>query len=165
MAAGERFEIFTLRFGAHRRPWHFGLMVCEDMWHPSSAGLLARQGVDAFLCPSASPGRGVMRGMALGTAQSYDAMTRTYAQLYTAYLAYCNRVGYEDGINFWGGSRVIGPDGALVDRPAGPDAALVLHRISRGAIRRARVESPLLRDERHDVNDAENHRIRRRHAG
>jgi len=165
LAAGDGFEAFTIRFAGRRRPWRFGVMLCEDMWHPSAAGLLARQAVDAFLCPSASPGRGVMRGMSLGTAQSYDVMTRTDAQLYTSYLVYCNRVGYEDGVNFWGGSRVAGPDGALLDAPAGADAVLLYHQLSRAALRRARIESPLLRDERHDVNDAENERIRRRGNG
>ena len=126
-----------------------------------NTALLARQSVDVLLCPSASPGRGIGRGTALGTAQSYDAMTRTYAQLYTAYVVYCNRVGYEDGIGFWGGSRVVGPDGALLSEPAGADETILYHRLDKTALRRARIATPVLRDERHDVNDAENERIRR----
>lgn len=164
LAPGDRFEAFELHLTDRARAWRCGILVCEDMWHPSAAGLLARQAIDVFICPSASPSRGVMQGMSLGTAQSYDAMTRTYAQLHTSYLAYCNRVGYEDGINFWGGSRVLGPDGGLLDSPAGPDAALVYHHLTRTAIRRARIDSPLLRDERNDVNDAENARIRGRRS-
>jgi len=77
---------------------------------------------------------------------------------------YCNRVGYEDGIGFWGGSRVVGPDGAVTGEAAGSDEGLIYHRIERGALRPARIAYPLLRDERHDVNDAENDRIRRRRA-
>jgi predicted amidohydrolase len=160
LAAGGRFHAFEILARESHRPWMAGLLLCEDMWHPTSLALLARQGVDVFVCPSASPGRGVLRGMALGTANSYDVMTRTYAQLLTSYLVYCNRVGYEDGINFWGGSRVVGPDGALSRDPAGADEALVYERLERTALRRARIETPLLRDERHDVNDAETDRIR-----
>jgi predicted amidohydrolase len=135
------------------------------MWHPSAVALLARQGVDIFLCPSASPGRGVMRDEALGTARSYDAITRTYAQLFTAYVVYCNRVGFEDGIGFWGGSRIVEPKGSPVDEPAGRDEALTYVRIDRASIRRARIAYPLLRDERNDVNDSEIDRIRRRITG
>ena len=140
------------------------MLVCEDMWHPTAPALLARQGVELFICPSASPARGVGRGHSLGSATSYDAMTRTYSQLFTAYLLYCNRVGYEDGVGFWGGSRAVGPDGRLLEAPAGRDECLALHRIDLAAVRRARIANPLLRDERHDLNDSETDRLRHRRA-
>ena len=162
LAAGDRFRAFDLTTPGANSRWRAGMLVCEDMWHPSAVSLLARQGVDVFLVPSASPGRGVLRGAALGTAHSYDAMTRTYAQLFTAYVVYCNRVGYEDGIAFWGGSRVVGPDGATVIEPAGADETIVYQRVEKTALRRARIAYPLLRDERHDVTDAETERILRR---
>ena len=160
VGAGTSFHVFDLS-PRDRVTWRAGVLICEDMWHPTATALLARQGVDVLLCPSASPGRGIGRGTALGTAQSYDAMTRTYAQLYTAYVVYCNRVGYEDGIGFWGGSRVVGPDGALLSEPAGAEETILYHRLDKTALRRARIATPVLRDERHDVNDAENERIRR----
>lgn len=165
-ARGDRFRAFAapLVAASPPRPWQAGTLVCEDMWHPTAAALLARQGVELFLCPSASPGRGVVRGHAPGTASSYDAMTRTYGQLYTSYLLYCNRVGFEDGVGFWGGSRAVGPDGRLLEDPAGSDECLVLHRIDLAAVRRARIANPLLRDERHDINDAETDRLRQRRA-
>jgi predicted amidohydrolase len=164
LAQGDRFRTFAAPLEAAHppRPWLAGLLICEDMWHPTAPALLARQGIELFLCPSASPGRGVVRGHALGTARSYDAMTRTYAQLFTTYLLYCNRVGFEDGVGFWGGSRAIGPDGRLLDDPAGSDECMVLHRIDLAAVRRARIANPLLRDERHDISDAETERLRAR---
>jgi predicted amidohydrolase len=166
LAAGDHFRTFQVPLGGSgSTPWRAGILTCEDMWHPSAAAILGRQGIDIFLCPSASPGRGVMRDEALGTARSYDAITRTYAQLYTAYVVYCNRVGFEDGIGFWGGSRIVGPKGSPVDEPAGLDEALTYVRIDRASIRRARIAYPLLRDERHDVNDSEIDRIRRRITG
>jgi predicted amidohydrolase len=167
LAAGNRFRAFEAPLGSsgQRRPWRAGVLICEDLWHPSSAYLLARDGVDLIICPSASPGRGVGHGSELGTAQSYDVITRTYAQLFTAYVVYCNRVGYEDGINFWGGSRVVDPEGHLVGEPAGRDEALLLHRLDLAALRRARIANPMLRDERHDIVDAESRRLHRRERG
>lgn len=162
LAAGDRFRAFAQALPGVKRTWRAGVLVCEDMWHPSSVALLARQGVETYFVPSASPGRGVERGAALGTAHSYDVMTRTYAQLFTSYLVYCNRVGYEDGIAFWGGSRVVGPDGALLGEPAGTGETIMYQRLTKAGLRRARIAYPLLRDERHDVNDAEIDRIRGR---
>ncbi len=164
LAAGDRFRAFPAPLGSGhgRPPWRIGILICEDMWHPSSAWLLARDGVDILVCPSASPGRGVGLGSELGTARSYDVMTRTYAQLFTTYLVYCNRVGYEDGVNFWGGSRVVDPQGEIDGEPAGREQAMPVHRLQRAALRRARIANPMLRDERHDVVDAESRRLRRR---
>jgi len=69
LAAGDRFRAFDAPLGnrtEHR--WRAGILICEDLWHPTSAGLLARQGVDLIICPSASPGRGLLQGDAVGTA-------------------------------------------------------------------------------------------------
>ena len=165
VSAGDRFRAFEAPLGgrtAHH--WRAGMLICEDLWHPSAPALLARQGVDVLICPSASPGRGVLQGEALGTARSYDAMTRTYAQLFTSYVIYCNRSGFEDGVGFWGGSRVVDPDGAIVGSVPGTDETVLYHTLERSALRRARVAYPLLRDERNDVNDAETDRLRRRRA-
>ena len=165
VAAGDRFRAFDAPLGGragHR--WRAGILICEDLWHPSATALLARQGVDLIICPSASPGRGQLQGEAVGTASSYDVMTRTYAQLFTTYVLYCNRSGFEDGVGFWGGSRVVDPVGNVVAEVRGAQESVLLHSLERSAIRRARVAYPLLRDERNDVNDAETDRLRRRHA-
>jgi predicted amidohydrolase len=151
LAPGDQFLATDLPLGGGAS-WRVGILVCEDLWHPSSAYLLSRAGVDLLLCPSASPGRGVGSGEGeLGSAASYGAMLRTYAELFTVFAAYCNRVGFEDGFHFWGGSRLLGPDGQIL---AGPldDSPGVLHgELDRGHLRRARIAFPLLRDERIDV--------------
>ena len=36
---------------------------------------------------------------------------RTYAQLTTSFVVFCNRVGVDESISFWGGSEVIAPTG------------------------------------------------------
>ncbi len=165
VASGDRFRSFDAALGSRTdRRWRVGMLICEDLWHPSAVVLLARQDVDLIICPSASPGRGVLRGDAVGTASSYDVMTRTYAQLFTTYLLYCNRSGFEDGVRFWGGSRVVDPVGSVVAELHGADESVLYHSLERSAVRRARVAYPLLRDERNDVNDAETDRLRRRRA-
>ena len=95
----------------------------------------------------------------MGTASSYDVMTRTYAQLFTTYVVYCNRSGFEDGVGFWGGSRRRRPGGTVVAevrRRARSRCSSTASSAARSAA--PRVAYPLLRDERNDVNDAETDR-------
>jgi predicted amidohydrolase len=61
---------------------------------------------------------------------------------------YVNRVGSEDGILFGGGSRVVGPDGREVASIPGIDPGRVEARMGSDALRRARVSTPLRRDEK-----------------
>jgi len=151
LAAGDRFEVAEIR-GADGTPWRVGLCLCEDLWHPSAPWLLSRQRMDLLVCPSASPGRGVRAGLGgLGSAASYQAMTRTYAECLTCFLAYCNRVGVEDGVAFWGGSRILGPDGSVLCGPLGEERGQLSAVLDRGHLRRARIAFPVLRDEREGV--------------
>src|ERR671931_248119 len=111
-ASGDRFRSFKTSFG------RAGVLICEDIWHLSSAYILSLEGVDMIICPSASPGRGITTDERLGTAESYALVCRTYAQFLTTYFLYCNRVGYEDGANFWGDSMVAA---TLAARALGPE--------------------------------------------
>jgi predicted amidohydrolase len=142
LAAGDRFRSFKTSFG------RAGMLVCEDIWHLSSAYILSLEGVELIICPSASPGRGISTDERLGTAESYNLVCRTYAQFLTTFFLYCNRVGYEDGANFWGGSMVIAPNGDIVAQEEDADEALVLASLDLGDVRRERLTNPLLRDER-----------------
>ena len=153
LAPGDRFRAFSTRYG------RAGMLVCEDIWHLSSAYLLSLQGVDLMICPSASPGRGITTDERLGTAESYALVCRTYAQFLTTYFLYCNRVGYEDGANFWGGSMVIAPNGDLLAQAEDADEALVVSTLDLGAIRRERLQSPLLRDEQVELTINELRRV------
>jgi predicted amidohydrolase len=140
-ASGDRFRSFKTAYG------RVGMLVCEDVWHLSSAYILGLQGVDMIICPSASPGRGVTTDERLGTAESYTLLGRTYAEFLTTFFLYCNRVGYEDGANFWGGSMAIGPNGDIITEQQDADEALVVARLDLADVRRERLTNPLLRDE------------------
>ncbi|HEX3630460.1 MAG TPA: nitrilase-related carbon-nitrogen hydrolase [Candidatus Dormibacteraeota bacterium] len=152
-AAGDRFRSFKTSFG------RAGILVCEDIWHLSSAYILSLEGVDMIICPSASPGRGVTTDERLGTAESYALVCRTYAQFLTTFFLYCNRVGYEDGANFWGGSMVIGPNGDIIAQEEDADEALVLASLDLADVRRQRLANPLLRDEKIELTINELRRV------
>jgi predicted amidohydrolase len=153
LAAGDRFRGFPTRYG------RAGILICEDIWHLSTAYILSLQGTDLVICPSASPGRGISTDERLGTAESYELLCRTYAQFCTTFFLYCNRVGYEDGANFWGGSMIIGPNGDIIRREEDADEALVTATLDLADVRRERVTSPLLRDEKLELTINELRRV------
>jgi len=153
LAPGDRFRSFKTPFG------RAGILICEDIWHLSSAYILSLEGVDLIICPSASPGRGVTTDERLGTAESYNLVCRTYAQFLTTFFLYCNRVGFEDGANFWGGSMVIGPNGDIIAQQEDADEALVLASLDLAQVRRERLANPLLRDERLELTINELRRV------
>ena len=153
LAAGDRVRSFPTRYG------RAGILICEDIWHLSTAYILSLEGVDLIICPSASPGRGVTSDERLGTAESYSLLCRTYGQFLTTFFLYCNRVGYEDGANFWGGSMVIGPNGEVLAQAEDADEGLATATLDLGDIRRERLANPLLRDERLELTINELRRV------
>ena len=64
---------------------------------------------------------------------------RTYAQLTTSFVVFVNRVGVEESISFWGGSEVIGPDGAAVFSAPLYDEGLYPVDVDLAEVRRARI--------------------------
>ncbi len=143
--AGERFETFESAVGTA------GIAICEDLWHVSVPYLYAAGGASVVFAPADSPGRGVAEGGDLGTAASCRMMDRFYAQYLTVYVVFANRVGHEDGIAFWGGSEVIGPDGTVIARAQEFEPELLVAEIDPELVARERVRNPLLRDERPDL--------------
>jgi predicted amidohydrolase len=74
-------------------------------------------------------------------------------------VLFCNRVGYEDGVNFWGGSELVTPGGESIARGKLLEEDLVIAAVEEGALRRERICAPLLRDENLSLTLAELERI------
>lgn len=141
-AWGDSVCAFDTRFG------RLGILICEDFWHASPPYLLWLDGADLMIFTSASPGRGLNAQPKLESARWVEHINRAYASLFTNFVAHANRVGYEDGLNFWGGSTIFGPDGKLVDKGPYHEQALVIAEIDMKQLHRTRARLPLLRDER-----------------
>jgi predicted amidohydrolase len=158
-AAGERFEAFdTARFG------RMGILTCEDFWHLSAVSIMQAEEVDVLLCPSNSPGRGV-DGPTVRTAETYEHLAKAYAQLLGAVVVVVNRVGFEDGLCFWGGSSATGPDGRTLAQAPMLDESLTMAAFDTAELRRQRLITPLARDERLLLTIEELQRIKRRRYG
>jgi predicted amidohydrolase len=144
-----------------------GMAICEDFWHLSVPHLLALDGAQVLVNVSSSPGRDLAatNEVGLGTATSWRTLMRTYAQLTTSVVVFCNRVGVDESISFWGGSEVISPGGrALFSAPLW-DEGLFTVDVDLADIRRERIALPLLRDERPELVARELARIVAERAG
>jgi predicted amidohydrolase len=161
-AAGDLLRAVPSRLGVG-----IGIAICEDFWHLSVPQLLALDGAQILVNVSSSPGRDLAatNEVGLGTATSWRTLMRTYAQLTTSFAVFCNRVGVEESISFWGGSEVIGPNGAAVFSAPLYDEGLFTVDIATGDIRRERIGLPLLRDERPELQVRELSRIVAERAG
>ena len=158
-ARGDRLRAFDSRFG------RIAILICEDLWHPSTVYLAALDGALAVLCPSASPLRGMSDHQPEDeNARYWELINRTYAQTFGVFMIYGNRSGFEDGVGFWGGSEIIDPFGHQVAKAKYYEEDFILGEIALESVRRKRTMAPLLRDEDIDLTINELMRIRGRPA-
>ena len=125
-----------------------GIAICEDFWHASPPYLLWLDGADILIFTSASPGRGLSIEPKLESARWVEHINQAYASLFTSFTVHANRVGFEDGLHFWGGSTVYDPNGELLVKGPYHEEALVTVEIDLDQLHRTRARLPLLRDER-----------------
>ena len=156
-ARGDRVRAFDSKFG------RMALLICEDLWHPSTIYLAALDGALAVICPSSSPLRGVVDDQVQDdNARYWEMINRAYAETYSLFMLYANRCGFEDGVGFWGGSEIVDPFGERLAKAKYYDEDFIVSEVAFEAVRRKRTMAPLLRDEDMDLTINELMRIRER---
>jgi predicted amidohydrolase len=151
--SGNRFRAFDSKLG------RFGLLICEDMWHPSSTMILALDGALAIFVNSAGILRGIRNQPKPENIQVWENLNRASAHIFTSYFIFCNKVGVEDGLTFWGGSEIIDPHGKVVAKAPYFEEHLLIAEIDWLKIKHARMHTTLLSDERIDIVTEELQRI------
>ncbi|HZC31788.1 MAG TPA: nitrilase-related carbon-nitrogen hydrolase, partial [Candidatus Bathyarchaeia archaeon] len=161
-AAGDLLRATPSRLGVG-----VGIAICEDFWHLTVPQLLALDGAQILVNVSSSPGRDLAatNEVGLGTATSWRTLMRTYAQLTTSVVVFCNRVGVDESISFWGGSEVIAPSGQPLFTAPLFEEGLFMVDVPLADLRRERLALPLLRDERPELQVRELARIVAERAG
>jgi NAD+ synthase (glutamine-hydrolysing) len=152
-AWGDNVRAFDTKFG------RIGMLICEDFWHASLPYLLWLDGAEILLFASASPGRGLNEDPRLSSSEWVEHTNRAYAGLFTVFVAHANRIGYEDGLNFWGGSTIFDPNGDLVFRAPDFEESLSVTTIDLNQLHRTRARLPILRDERTNLVQRELERM------
>ncbi len=154
MATGNTVRVFATSFG------NAALLICEDLWHLSLPYLAWVGGADYLIGLVSSPGRGVHAGSPrFASSESWEALATALARFFTSYVVFVNRVGFEDGVSFFGGSLAVGPSGRSVAHAPDLEEALIIADLDPLRLRRERIKYPLLRDERPDLTLRELTRI------
>lgn len=136
-----------------------GVLVCWDQWYPEAARLMALQGAELLIYPTAI-------GYAASDTEdeqqrqreAWTTVQRGHAVANGLPIVSVNRVGFEPdlskqtpGIEFWGSSMVVGPQGEMLYRSA-PDAEdSVIVEVDLAHSEDVRRWWPFLRDRRIDM--------------
>lgn len=152
-AAGDSFRTFDAPWG------RTGLLVCEDLWHLSASWLLSLQGMDLLVVISAAPVKGMDSSGRLRSVEVWTDLAQVVARHFSCRVIYVNRVGYEDGCAFQGGSVVCSPTGEIVARAGNLKEEILVASLPERDLRTARLASPMQRDEKIDLVRRELERI------
>ena len=126
-----------------------GVMVCWDQWYPEAARLMALQGAEILIYPTA-----------IGYAQedsaeeqqrqrrAWQTVMRGHAVANGLPVVAVNRVGEEDAINFWGTSFVCGPQGEIYYEASEDEEESIIVEMDLDRAEQVRRWWPFLRDRR-----------------
>ncbi len=142
---GKNFHTFPTPYG------NTGMMICRDFLNYGAGYLLFAGGSEIMIIISAAPGRGIAGGEAYETSRMWESMGETISRFSTSFLIYCNRVGFEDGKHFAGGSFIFDPLGQLVSIASYLDEDFLVQEINLDFIREARKKWPYKRDDKPEV--------------
>ena len=134
-----------------------GVLVCWDQWYPEAARMMALAGAELLLYPTAI-GWDPSDAQAEKNRQrdAWVLSHRGHAVANGLPVLSCNRVGHEpspldaSGIDFWGNSIVLGPQGEVIAE-AGTDTTLLLADVDLQRSEHVRRIWPFLRDRRIDA--------------
>lgn len=135
-----------------------GVLVCWDQWYPEAARLMALQGAEILIYPTAigyestdTPEEQQRQREAWTTVQRGHAVANGLP------VVAVNRVGYESdpsgatgGIQFWGSSFVAGPQGELLFRASDTEETITVVEVDLHHSEQVRLWWPFLRDRRID---------------
>ena len=129
-----------------------GVLVCWDQWYPEAARLMALQGAQLLIYPTAigwDPNDTSDEPQRQRTA--WQTVQRGHAVANGLPVVTVNRVGDEDGVPFWGTSFVAGPQGELLyEAPADQEVAVAVD-VDMQRSEQVRRWWPFLRDRRIDA--------------
>ena len=135
-----------------------GVLVCWDQWYPEAARLMALQGAEILIYPTAigyestdTPEEQQRQREAWTTVQRGHAVANGLP------VVAVNRVGYESdpsevtgGIQFWGSSFVAGPQGELLFQASDTEETITVVEVDLHHSEQVRRWWPFLRDRRID---------------
>lgn len=129
-----------------------GVLICWDQWYPEAARLTALKGAEIIFYPTAI-GWLPEEKESLGAAQhtAWETVQRGHAVANGCFVAAVNRVGHEDGTEFWGQSFVSNPYGEILVRGSETGEEIVYADCHLQEVEDFRRIWPFFRDRRTDL--------------
>jgi NAD+ synthase (glutamine-hydrolysing) len=124
----------------------FGVVICEDLWHPRTVAHLAECGMDLLVAISASP-------FNVGKPEERRTLLSARATDHNLAVLYCNQVGGQDELVFDGRSMVVDPDGNVLGQAKAFEEDFLIIDVYLEELRRHRLAVPLQRDWCEDHDD------------
>jgi len=140
-ASGNTVFLGSADFGA------FGLLICEDAWHPRLVVELSELNISMLIILANSPVKGISAARGNISKDVNDRINFFYAQTIGLPVVFVNKVGYEHGVCFYGGSAVYMPDGTKAAECSMNKEELLIVDVDLNQSRRARINFPYFRDE------------------
>lgn len=89
------------------------ILICEDAWNKDNIKKLENENIDYIFIQANSPARGFNNDLEI--EQEWLKIQKDISINLNAYSFFTNRVGFEDGIGFWGGSKVVNNHGEMIN--------------------------------------------------
>lgn len=136
--AGDYIETIETKFG------RVSVLICEDMFHISAQNVALKNNTDILIILSASP---FWMDSSSIKPTLWHSVTSNFARLSGSYVLFANRVGFEDGVGFFGGSFVMNPSGIIIKEAELFKEELVISEFDTNDIKRAKWAMPGLKNE------------------
>jgi predicted amidohydrolase len=121
-----------------------GMSICYDLYFPEIYRILALGGAELVICISASPSN---------RKEYFETLIKARAIENGIFMLLVNRVGIEDGLNFWGGSQIVGPNGDIIEKGPYYEEKTIYSNVDLRELDKVRPFIPTLRDLRPEIID------------
>lgn len=128
-----------------------GMMICRDFLSYGAGYLLFAGGAEIIIAISAAPGRGLSGEEGFGSSRMWELMGEMLSRFSNVFCIYCNRVGFEDGKPFAGGSFIFNPFGKLLCLASYTESQMLIQDIDMEESREARKLWPYKRDDKPEI--------------
>jgi predicted amidohydrolase len=108
--AGSEIEPFETKYGKAM------MVVCEDLWSAVTIDKIVSESPEIVYVLTASPSRDFLDDGSMLIEDKWTSILKTTSILSGANIVFVNRVGFEDGIGFWGGSRVVSANCTIIEK-------------------------------------------------
>lgn len=139
------YRVFQTRFAK------IGVLICWDQWYPEAARITALMGAEVLFYPTAIGWSSEQDPQT--NASQYEAwqiIQRSHAIANGVHVAATNRTGLENRMQFWGGSFIADPFGAILNQGSTEEEEVIIQEIDLQQTDFYRTHWPFLRDRRID---------------